>query len=86
MSLTIPVSVSQTTVAVAALLAGALFGVGYISGRYAEHSANRQQIERLNSQLMRTNEAYMQAWIDTVSTRYRHPPDAQEPLVSADAE
>lgn len=77
MALTIPVKISQTTVAVGLLLAAGIFGVGYLAGRYAESSANRRQIDDLHAQLLRTNEANMQFWMKNYSERFRRPPDMQ---------
>jgi hypothetical protein len=79
MTLTIPLKLSQTTVAIGLLLAAGIFGVGYLAGRYAESSANRRQIDDLHSQLLRANEANIQFWRENYSERFRHPPEMQGP-------
>lgn len=77
MALTVPVKISQTTVAVGLLLAAGIFGVGYLAGRYAESSANRRQIDDLQTRLLRTNESNMRFWMENYSERFRRPPDIQ---------
>ncbi|HVW39080.1 MAG TPA: hypothetical protein VHB99_17315 [Pirellulales bacterium] len=85
MTLTIPLKLSQTTVAISLLLAAVIFGVGYLAGRYVESSANRRQIDELHAKLLRVNEANMQFWMENYSERFRHPPEMQGPPDAAGA-
>lgn len=86
MSLTIPVKLSQTTVAISLLSAAGIFGIGYLAGRYAESSESRRQIDDLHAKLLQANEANIRFWMENYSERFRHPPALQTPPDAGDAE
>lgn len=77
MSLLQSTKLSQSAIWAATLVAGAAFGLGYAAGRRAEHSASQQQVERLNAQLIQTNEANLRIWKESYSDRFRRPPETQ---------
>ncbi len=74
MRLTIPPKLTQTMIGIALFSLAAALGVGYASGRAAEHSRCERTLQHLRNQMAQLSEENMRIWREQYSDPFRNPP------------